>query len=163
MNALGVAGILAFAFGFAALFALNVDPKSISTEKLAFSPNPQATAVLPPYYFKVGRPLSYATAFFFVFVGSILLFGFSAPLVMLLEGAKYGFMYSQGTLSYYDFFYILPEMFAMYAAVLLGQGVLKDFEGKENVFEQWDAAKKYFLFAVAGLLILLAARAFVPV
>ena len=162
MNALGVAGALAFVIGFAALFALNVDLQSLNADSFTFSSNPQATVVLPPYYFKEGRPLSYATAFFFVFIGSILLFGFSAPLVMFLEGAKYGYMYSQGTLSYYDPFYIVPEMFAMYAAVLLGQGVLKDFEGKENVFEQWDAAKKYFLFAVAGLVILLVARAFIP-
>ena len=155
MNVIGIIGIAALIIGFAAVFSINIE----SAQPLKFKENP--VSVAPPYYFEPGKPLSYVVATLFVFGFSLLLFGFSAPLAMALEGAKYASLLSSGTLQYYDLLFLVPEAAAMYSAVLLGKGVLNDLEGKENVFAQWDLAKKYFAFALAATLILAGGRTLV--
>ena len=109
-----------------------------------------------PFHFVAGEPISYANAFSFAFLFSLLFFGFSAPIAMLLEGLRYAGI-AAGT-QWYELLFALPELAAAYAAVLLGQGIVADLEGKGNVFTEWADAKKFFLVAVGSLALLLLGR-----
>jgi hypothetical protein len=56
--------------------------------------------------------------------------------------------------SYWSFALIIPQFFAVFAATSLGEGVIKDYEGKGSVYTGWNEAIKFFLIGL-GLLILI--------
>ncbi|MEK6843157.1 MAG: hypothetical protein AABY04_01595 [Candidatus Micrarchaeota archaeon] len=138
---------------FAGNYFLNFDFEKGKAKEGAFT-------FTPPYYYAPNEWVSQVNAFFFVFLFSLLFFGYSAPIATGIEGAKYAAILLAGTGSFFDFAFIVPELLAVYSATLLGQGVLNDFEG-QTVFEHWGKALKVFGIAFCMLAILIVARFFV--
>lgn len=114
----------------------------------------------PPYAFAVGDPLSMVTAFAFAFLFSLLFFGYSAPLAMIFEGVKYGYLYARGGMPFFDLFFAVPAVFACYSAILLGRSAWDDFKGTGSLFKGWRRAFKYFMAGAVLLGFLLLARRF---
>ncbi|MFH0971502.1 MAG: hypothetical protein V1835_02945 [Candidatus Micrarchaeota archaeon] len=153
MNLSAVLGFAALILVFAGVYAFGYD---FATGKA------KATALdfKPPYYYMQGEFVSYINAFFFVFVFSLLFFGYSAPIALGVEGAKYASLTLGGAIPIYDYAFLIPEVLAAYSAVLLGRGVLDDFEGK-SIFEHWSAALRVFTVGFALVVVLFLLRGFV--
>ncbi len=154
MNAIFILSFLALVIGAGYVAYTNFDPQTVSFK------NPPTLQFTPPYSFNPGEWVGPLNAFFFVFLFSLLFFGLSTPLALGTEGAKFGSMLSTGGPPY-DFVFIIPEILAAQSAVLLGQGVLRDFGSENTVFASWTAAAKYFAAGLALTLILVAARSLV--
>jgi len=148
MNKLFAASVAALLLSFAGVWYWNAS-------------NP-ASAVFfePPYNYEIGDALSSFTAFAFSFVFSILFFGYSAPLAMLIEGAKFASLYTRGGLPWFDLLFVVPDLLACYSAILLGANAWEDFKGTGSLFKGWREAFKYFIVAAALLGALLVARGF---
>lgn len=108
---------------------------------------------LPPYYYdySTGGFYSLINAFLFVSIVSALLFGLAAPIVMGIEGLKFGSLASLKLIPYYDLAFIVPELLAVLAATTLAYGVLQDYKGDGNLGDYWRESVVYF---IAGLLLL---------
>lgn len=152
MNLLAAASFAAFVLAFGVVAVGN-----LQTDTMTFQ-NPPDLSFRPPYSFDApGSLQSELDAFFFTFLFSLLFFGVSAPVALALEGAKFGTLLVTGSPAF-NFAFIAPQLFAAYAAILLGQGALKDFDGKENVFASWGGALKYFGAGLALTLALILVR-----
>ncbi|MFH0971342.1 MAG: hypothetical protein V1835_02125, partial [Candidatus Micrarchaeota archaeon] len=90
----------------------------------------------------------------------LLFFGYSSPIALGVEGAKYASLALSGAMPIYDYVFLIPEVLAAYSAVLLGRGVLDDFEGK-SIFEHWSAALRVFMVGFALVVVLFLLRGFV--
>ncbi|MEK6954442.1 MAG: hypothetical protein AABX01_05510 [Candidatus Micrarchaeota archaeon] len=145
MNLVAILAIAALIFSFGGMHALNYD---FSAGKAKV----EIASFKAPYYFAPGDFTSYLNAYFFVFVFSLLFFGFSAPIALGIEGTKYASFAISGSLPAFDYVFLIPEMLAAYSAIVLGGGILNDIDG-ENVFEKWSAAVKFF---VIGLVLMVA-------
>lgn len=152
MNLSAVLGIIALVLAFGATYALNYD---FSAGKA----NPQFGGISPPFSFQPGDFISQLNAFFFVFIFSLLFFGYSAPIALAIEGARYASLLLKGTGYTFDMLFIFPEAIAAYSAIVLGQGVLNDVDGA-SVFEKWSGAVRYFVIAFALMVGLFVARMF---
>ncbi len=148
MNISAILSIAVLAFVFIGYYALNYDFSGEGKEAPAFT---------PPYYFKSGEFVSYLNAFFFVFVFSLLFFGYSAPIALGIEGAKHASMLLQPNPVTFDLIFLVPQTLAAYSAIVLGQGVLEDIDGK-SVFERWNRALKFFGIAFGMMIILIVVR-----
>ncbi|MBU1197861.1 hypothetical protein KJ765_05125 [Candidatus Micrarchaeota archaeon] len=155
MNLLAILSVLALVIGTTFVAYSNFDLGSMT-----FLENPAVT-FHPPYAFQAGDWVSTLNAFFFVFLFSMLFFGLSAPIAMGLEGAKFGSLLSTGTVHAYDYVFVIPQLLGAYAAILLGQGVLRDFGGKETVFVNWGGAFKFFAAGLLLTVVLIALRSMV--
>jgi len=123
------------------------------------SANPAAPIVFRGfYYFAVGDALSYAGSLAFVFLFSLMFFGYSAPLALFLEGARYASLYTTGGMPLFDLAFAFPGLLACYSAVLLGKSALADFRGTGSVFTGWRTSFKLFLASALLLGALLLAR-----
>ncbi len=140
MNLVFIASIIALVVTFGAVYALNLDYSEEKPGSGAF--------VTQPYYYKSGELISYLNAFFFVFIFSLLFFGFSAPIALGIEAGGYASMLVKGTVNAFDLAFVLPEVLGAYSAILLGMAVMDDFEGR-TVFERWGAALKFFVVGLA--------------
>jgi hypothetical protein len=114
-----------------------------------------------PYSYIPGEWLSEVNAFFFVFVLSLLFYGMSAPIALGIEALKYGSLISIGTANPFTIIFFGPQLVACYSAVLLGQGILRDYEEKEVLYRNAKRAAKYFLFALALLVVFILVYSFV--
>ncbi len=115
---------------------------------------------VPPYYFETGEVFAIINSFLFVFIFSLLFFGYGAPIAMAVEGLKYGSLYSLKALPEFDLLFVVPQALACYSAVLLGKSALDDFGGKGSLFEAWRPAFKYFVVSAVLLGALLVVRGF---
>ena len=152
MNFSFALGIVFLIVAFGAVYALNYDFSSGKAKE-------GATAFNAPYTFQPGEFTSYLNAFFFVFIFSLLFFGYSAPIALGIEGAKYASLYIAGALKPYDFIFLLPQLIGAYAAIVMGSGVLNDFEGN-TVFEKWNRAIKFFAIGLVLVVALSLIRPF---
>ncbi len=149
MNSLSYFSVIVFFACFAAVFFIN--SQAIQNQSNLFSFN-------PPY--AESGLIGVFNAFFFVFVFSLLFFGFTAPVAMGVQGLVLASQYSafigglNKNFSYWSFALIIPQFFAVFAATSLGEGVIKDYEGKGSVYTGWNEAIKFFLIGL-GLLILI--------
>ncbi len=108
-----------------------------------------ALDVQPPYAFSPGDVGGELMALAFVFVFSVLFFGYGAPVALGMEGAKFASLYSAGAVNETYLAFLLPEVLVAVAAVYLGQGLLKDYQG-EGLWHGY--AKKALVFLILGLL-----------
>jgi hypothetical protein len=154
MNLPAILSGIIFVLAFGTVYSMGYD---FQAGKARENANPIFNA---PYYFVSGELISYLNAFFFVFIFSLLFFGYSAPIAMGIEGGKFAALFVSGLLKPYDFVFVIPEFFAAYSAILLGQGVLEDFEGK-TVFEKWASALKFFVVGLVLTAIFYGLRVFV--
>jgi hypothetical protein len=111
----------------------------------------------PPYAYTPGDYWSELNSFFFVFVFSLLFFGFASPVALGIEGAKHASSLLAGA-PYYDLLFIVPAVVACLSATWLGQGLYADLEGRIYVFKAWPRAAVYFDIALVLLAVLLALR-----
>ncbi|MFH0971837.1 MAG: hypothetical protein ABIG96_00165 [Candidatus Micrarchaeota archaeon] len=146
MNFPTIAAIVVLVLAFAGTYAMSID---FATGKA----KADSGIINPPYAFVPGELISTLNAYFFVFVFSLLFFGYSAPIATGIEGAKYASMLSHGVIGIFDLIFIIPQLLGAYSAVLLGQGVVDDIEGK-SIFENWNRALRFFLVGL-GLMIFL--------
>ncbi|MDP2717939.1 MAG: hypothetical protein Q8P02_04300 [Candidatus Micrarchaeota archaeon] len=109
-----------------------------------------ALDVKPPYAFSAGDVASELLALAFVFVFSVLFFGYGAPVALGIEGAKFASLYSTGGVSELYLAFMLPEVLVAVSAVYLGQGLLKDYQG-EGLWHRY--AKNGLVFLILGLLV----------
>jgi len=147
MNALSILAFGVLLVSFFGVYAYNSIP---GTDQVTYA---------PPYYFIKDDALSYLTAFFFVLIFSLLLFGLGAPIAMAIEGTKYAVIVS--VFPVYDLVFIVPELCAMLAAAKLGEGVMADWSGEGNIYKYWSEGIKLALIGFALLLVLMFARPFV--
>jgi hypothetical protein len=141
MNFPTVAAIVILVLAFLGSYASSYD---FSKSQVYEGSQPFVT----PYYFVVNELTSAINAYFFVFIFSLLFFGYSAPIAMGIEGAKYGSLLAHGIMNVFDLIFIFPQLLGAYSAILLGQGVIDDIEGK-TIFENWGRALKFFLIGLA--------------
>ncbi|MBI4361084.1 hypothetical protein HY572_04920 [Candidatus Micrarchaeota archaeon] len=90
---------------------------------------PQAIQLEPPYAFVPNDVQSELLSLTFVFVFSALFFGFSAPLALGIEAAKFASLYSAGSVDATYLAFALPQVIVALSATYLGQGLLKDYQG----------------------------------
>ena len=154
-NGFAILSFAALLISFAAVSVMNLE--SIETMKFKETP---AVVFAPPYSFRLGDVISYFNAYFFVLVFSLLLFGFSAPIAMGIEGAKYATLLSTQAMNGYDLLFIIPELMAAYSAAVIGQSVLGDFESNETVFSDWNNAMKFFIGSLLVLIVLIVGRTY---
>ncbi len=172
MNFWTVLAIISFVACFSVVALLNygavltAGPANATAVKYSIQP------ISPPYSFdiysdkdfnlKQGGVLGILNAYFFVFVFSLLFFGFSAFLAMGAEGLKYASFISTGSMPGYDLMFLLPQFLAVVAATELGEGVMNDFEGRESIFENdnWKHAFVYFAAGLALTVVLVAVRSY---
>lgn len=147
MNALSLVAFAVLLVSFFGVYAYNMLP---GVDKVTYA---------PPYYFMKDDALSYANAYFFVLIFSLLLFGMGAPVAMAIEGTKYAVLMT--ILPLYDLVFILPELYAMLAATKLGEGVMADWSGEGNIYNYWSEGIKLALVGIVLLIILMVARPFV--
>ena len=114
----------------------------------------------PPYQFKAGDFASIANSYFFVFVTSLLFFGYAAPLALAVEGLKYGSLYSLNALPAFDLLFFFPQVLACRSAILVGESALEDFANRGSLYSNWRRAFKYFVASLLLLGALLVARGF---
>lgn len=173
MNFWTVLGLVFFAASFALVSLANYGATVSAVGTNATVSVYPISPISPPYAFDVyeggqgfalkqGGVLGILNSYFFVFIFSLLFFGFSAFIAMGIEGAKYASMISTGSMPGYDLLFAVPQIFALIAATELGQGVMNDFEGKESIFENdgWKTAFVYFAAGIALAVVLVAARDF---
>lgn len=153
MNLSLIVAVVALLLSFGGFYAINYDFANGGAYEDAWD-------FVPPYYFIPGELVSSLNSFFFVFAFSLLFFGYSAPVALAIEGAKYGSLAVHGKLVALDLAFLFPEILAAYSAILLGQGVLSDFEGKDTVFVQWGSAIRFFALGFGLALGLYFARRF---
>jgi hypothetical protein len=146
MNLSAILSIVCLLATFGIIFGMNYD---FTTNKA----KADANVFNAPYYFVSGEFISYINAYLFVFVFSLLFFGLSAPIAFIIEGGKYASLLVHNQIVPFDFVFLLPELLVAYSAILLGRGVLDDFEGK-TLFESWNASIKFFGISF-GLLVLM--------
>ncbi|MFH1750150.1 MAG: hypothetical protein ABH863_00560 [Candidatus Micrarchaeota archaeon] len=139
MNFAFVAGLALFIVAFGGFYAINYDFASGSVR--------EGAAFVAPYNYIAGSFTSHLNAYFFVFVFSLLFFGYSTPIALGLEGAKHASAMLHGA-NPFELVFIIPSLIGAYAAIVLGQGVLEDIEGN-SVFEKWNAAVKFFAIGLA--------------
>ncbi len=113
-----------------------------------------------PYHFKVGEFASIANSYFFVFITSLLFFGFAAPLALAVEGLKYGALFSLHAMPAFDLLFFVPQALACRSAILIGESALEDFAGRGSFYANWRRAFKYFIVSLVLLGVLLVARGF---
>jgi hypothetical protein len=138
MKAYIILGLMVFMAAFAGIFYLNYQPG----EKINFK---------PPYHYVPGEPLSYANAFFFVFVFSLLMIpkiGSLAPIALGIEGTKYASLLSLGKMPVTDLLFVAPQVIAAYSAAVLAQGVVDDLDEKQSLTLSMQKAVKYLIVAV---------------
>ncbi len=154
LNAVSVLALLALFAGFGAVFVLN-------SQAVAQQQPPVSVPV--PYFFAPGDVVGVVNSFLFVFVFSLLFFGFGAPIALGLEGAKYAHFLSipLGAMKFFDLAFAVPQIFAAMSATVLGQGIIDDYRGVKTVFDYWDDAIRYFALGAAVLFVLLVFRPFV--
>lgn len=146
MNVLAVISLVACIAAFLAVAAVN-----------AGKPAGEHLIIKPPYAYVQGDYWSELNAFFFVFVFSLLFFGFASPIALGIEGAKHSSNLFLGA-PLYDLFFLVPAIVACLSATWLGQGLYADFEGRVYVFKAWPKAALYFDVALLLLAVLLALR-----
>ena len=164
MNIWSVFGLISFMACFAVVFLLNSGAAAVSmvstnsTANVTYSIAP----IQPPYRFVAGDTASQLNAYFFVFIFSLLFFGFSAFLAMGVEGLKYASFFSSGNMAAYDLLFVAPQILAMIAAAELGEGIMNDFEARESIFENenWKKALFYLAFGFVLTVVLAAARSY---
>ena len=105
----------------------------------------------PPYFFRIGDWLGALVSFSFVFIFSLLFFGLGAPAAMAVEGLKFGTLIASGHITLFGLLFIFPQLLAMISATTLGEGIMKDWEGKSTVFNYWSDGLRYFFMGI-GLL-----------
>ncbi|MFQ5405866.1 MAG: hypothetical protein ACE5DI_01775 [Candidatus Micrarchaeia archaeon] len=147
MNALAFLSIVALLLSFGVVFAAN-------------SAEEGSLGVPVPYVFVPGDWLSIVNSFFFVFLLSLLFFGFGGPVAMGFEGAKYAYFFVGGQMSYFDIVFVVPQLLAVISASVLGQGAIDDYRGKGSVFVSGMQASKFFALGVGVLVVLLFLRPF---
>ncbi len=152
LNAISVLALLALFAGFAGVFVLNSQGAAQQQPLIS---------VPVPYFFAPGDVVGVVNSFLFVFVFSLLFFGFGAPIALGLEGAKYAFLISAGGMKFFDLAFAVPQIFAAMAATVLGRGIIDDYRGVKTVFDYWDSALGYLALGVAVLFVLLVFRPFV--
>ncbi|PIT85527.1 hypothetical protein COU36_02810 [Candidatus Micrarchaeota archaeon CG10_big_fil_rev_8_21_14_0_10_59_7] len=113
---------------------------------------------VPPYAYQPAEFWSIVNSFFFVLIGSALFFGFSAPLALGIEGWKYGSLFAAKAIPSFDLLFIVPQFVAAFAAILIGQGMIKDYEGSGVLYEHWRRGVKYLLAALFLFGLLLVVR-----
>jgi hypothetical protein len=134
---LAVFSIIAMAAVFFAVLGLNISQNA-------------GLNVQPPYAFSSGDVISELMALSFVFVFSVLFFGYGAPIALGFEAAKFASLYSIGAVNELYLLFMIPEVLVAVSAVYVGQGLLKDYQGEGL----WHAyAKKGVIFLILGLLI----------
>lgn len=113
-----------------------------------------------PYSFEVGGLVSIVTSYFFVFITSLLFFGYGAPIALAVEGVKYASLFSLSALPAFDLLFIVPQFLACYSAVRIGEGALEDFANRGSLYSRWRDAFKYFMISLVLLAVLLLLRRF---
>jgi|YelNatPaOPRAMG01_1025707.scaffolds.fasta_scaffold12660_2 Mn2+/Fe2+ NRAMP family transporter len=149
MNSLSFFSVIVFFACFAAVFFINSQAIQNNSNLFSFTPPYAENGVIGVF-----------NAFFFVFVFSLLFFGFTAPVAMGVQGlvlaSKYSYFIAglNKNFSYWSFAFIIPQFFAVFAAVSLGEGVIKDYTGKGSVYEGWNEAIKFFSIGLAVLILM---------
>lgn len=137
--------LLAFILVFSAVYFVNNSP----SYELKF-PFIYGDTLIPgeaPQFYSLRNLLvSYA----FVFAASLLFFGYGAAIALGFEAAKYAQLYVAQQIHPYELVFILPELMAAYAALLLAGGAMG--EAKSGVNPLQNAGKAAALFA-AGLIL----------
>ncbi len=152
LNVFSVLALLAMFAGFGAVFLVNASAHDASQRIIVQAPF--ATAVGGAGFSWQGA----ANSFLFVFLFSLLFFGFAAPLALGFEGARFGALFAAGHLNFFDLSFLVPEVLAAVSATILGKGIIDDYRGAKSVFESWDEAVKWLLLGLVVLLVLLALR-----
>lgn len=116
--------------------------------------------IAPPYHSQVGDAGSFVASFAFVFLFSLLFFGYAAPVALAIEGLKYASLFTVRGLPWFDLLFILPEVLACYSAILLGHSALAEFTSSGSLFSSWRRAFKYFMVAAVLFGVLLVARGY---
>ncbi len=156
MNSLSFFSVVVFFACFAAVFFINSQAMQSKSTLFSFTP-PYAESGLFGIF----------NAFFFVFVFSLLFFGFTAPVAMGVQGLVLASNYSyfmagmNNNFSYWSFAFILPQFLAVFAATSLGEGVIKDYEGKGSVYTGWNEALKFFSIGLVVLMVMVLIQSFV--
>lgn len=104
----------------------------------------------PPYSFEPNDLFSELVALAFVFVFSLLFFGYGAPLALGMEGIKFASLYTSNAVPASYLLLMLPQIFMGLSATYLGQGLLNDYQGK-GLWHEY--AKKTLTHAVVGLVL----------
>ena len=120
----------------------------------------EAVFVAPPYYSEVGDAGSFVASFAFVFLFSLLFFGYAAPVALAIEGAKYASFFTVRGLPWFDLLFLLPEVLVCYSAILLGHSALAEFTSSGSLFATWRRAFKYFIVSAVLFGALLIARGY---
>ena len=136
MTGLSLFSLIILATAFFTAFYLNANPNYEFT-------------ITPPYHYVPGEFLSELNAFFFVFIFSLLFFGITAPIALGIEGLKWGSLYSIKAITFYDLAFIVPQVIVSFSAIMLGQGIISDYEGKAALKQVLPTALTYFLAAIA--------------
>ena len=139
MNGIAVLSLLVFIASFLGITAYDA---LASSDKFYYT---------PPYFFRIGDWIAIIVSFSFVFIFSLLFFGLGAPAAMAVEGLKYGTLFSSGHVTVVGLLYIFPQMLAMISATTLGEGIMKDWEGKSTVFNYWSDGLRFFFMGIALL------------
>ncbi|MBI5035805.1 hypothetical protein HZC09_00525 [Candidatus Micrarchaeota archaeon] len=149
MKVLLIVSLVFFAAVFVGVYAYN-------------SAYPDKIVLQPPYAYVPGDMASEASSLVFVFVLSLLFFGYSAPIALGIEAAKYASMISTNALPVTHAAFILPAMLASVAAVYLGQGLLKDYKGEGNWIDYAQKSAYYMIAALVIWLIVFFGRNYIP-
>ena len=88
-------------------------------------------------------------AYLFVAMSSLLFFGRAAPLAMALEGLKYASLYTYGRVYPFDFLFVVPQLVAVYAGLMLSANAEADFDHKGSVFKAWQLPLVIFVGGAA--------------
>lgn len=111
---------------------------------------PEAIHLEPPYQFTPNDIQSELLSLTFVFVFSALFFGFSAPLALGVEAAKFASLYSAGLVDVTYLAFALPQALVAFSATYLGQGLLKDYQG-DNRWREF--AQKSAMLLILALVV----------
>ena len=75
------------------------------------------------------------TRIIYDFTISLLFFGFSALVVMFIEGLNLGVAFASKKLEIFDFLMILPVILSVYSAITIGRAILRDYKGVGTIYE----------------------------
>lgn len=157
MKSLTLVAIVLFFAAFIGIYVYNSSQVTNNVAPFEFK---------PLYAFVPGDALSAFNAFFFVFIVSLLLFGIGGMVSMLLEGLKYGYLFSSSVngivtgFHFFDLLFIVPQLMACVAATTLGAGLVLDYRGKTSLFPYWNYAIRYFVFGFLLTAVLIFIRPF---
>lgn len=108
--------------------------------------------------FTVAHPLSLFSSVAFVFVCSLLFFGYAAPFAMAYEAARLSSLYAGGVRHPVDFLVIIPQFLAVAAALSFSSGVSAEFNHKGILYQGWRRGMALIAASAIALIALIFLR-----